>query len=185
MTDKLKGIDTSWSLFLDRDGVINHQKEGGYILTWDDFIFYEGAIAAMRSLASHFKYIFIVTNQRGVGKGLMEEKELQHIHHFMKRAIELADGKIDGIYYCTEMDSPNRKPNPGMAHQAQKDFPDVDFSKSIIAGNSMSDMEFGRNIGATNIFIASTKPEIDREDKRIDAVYNSLEDFAKALQSLR
>lgn len=185
MADKLKNINNTWSPFLDRDGVLNHQKEGSYILSWDEFVFYEGAITAMRLLASHFKYIFIVTNQRGVGKGLMTEKDLQQIHHYMKRAIELADGRIDGIYYCTELESPNRKPNTGMAYQAKNDFPDVDFSKSVMVGNSISDMEFGRNIGATNIFIPTTKPDVGRGDETIDAVYNSLEDFANALQSLR
>lgn len=185
LNNKLKQIDNDWTLFLDRDGVLNHQKEGSYIFTWDEFIFYEGVLTAMKRLATQFKYILIVTNQRGVGKGLMTEKDLQHIHHNMQKSVELAGGRIDGIYYNTELEGPNRKPNPGMALQAQKDLPAIDLSRSVMVGNSMSDMEFGRNIGATNIFIASTNPSIDRTDKNIDAVYNSLEDFATALQSLR
>jgi histidinol-phosphate phosphatase family protein len=185
LKDKLKYIDKSWTLFLDRDGVLNHQKDGSYIFTWEEFIFYDGVLKAMKLFASQFKYIFIVTNQRGVGKGLMTEKELQQIHHNMQKSIELAGGRIDGIYYCTELESPNRKPNPGMALQAQKDFLDVDLTKSIMVGNSMSDMEFGRNIGATTVFVSTTNPSVDKTDSRIDAVYNSLEDFAAALQSLR
>lgn len=178
-------INNYQTLFLDRDGVLNHQKEGSYIFTWDEFVFYDGVLKAMQLFASQFKYIFIVTNQRGVGKGLMTEKELQQIHHNMQISIELAGGRIDGIYYCPELESPCRKPEPGMALQAQKDFPAIDFSKSIMVGNSMSDMEFGRNIGATTVFIASTNPSVDKHDHRIDAVYNSLEDFANYLQSLR
>jgi len=185
LVDKLNDIDTNWSLFLDRDGVLNHQKDGSYILNWDEFIFYDGVLKAMAFFASQFKYIFIVTNQRGVGKGLMEEKDLQHIHSNMQKSIELAGGRIDSIYYCTELDSPNRKPNPGMAYQAQKEFPGADFSKSIMVGNSISDMEFGRNIGATTVFLTTTNPSVTEADERIDAVYNSLEDFAKALQTLR
>jgi D-glycero-D-manno-heptose 1,7-bisphosphate phosphatase len=183
MTDqKIKTADT---LFLDRDGVLNHQKEGSYILTWDEFIFYDGVLKAMQFFASQFKYIFIVTNQRGVGKGLMTEKELQQIHANMQKSIELAGGRIDGIYYCTELESAFRKPAPGMALQAQKDFPDIDFNKSIMVGNSMSDMEFGRNIGAATVFVTTTNPSVDKADERMDAVYNSLENFAAALQSLR
>ncbi len=185
MAGKLHNINNNWTLFLDRDGVLNHQKEGSYIFTWDEFIFYDGVLKAMQFFATQFKYILIVTNQRGVGKGLMTEKELLHIHQNMQKSIELAGGRIDGIYSCPELESPYRKPNPGMALQAQKDFPAIDFSKSIMVGNSMSDMEFGRNIGATNIFIASTNPFVDKQDNRIDAVYNSLEDFADSLQSLR
>lgn len=173
------------TLFLDRDGVINHQKEGSYIFTWDEFVFYDGVLKAMQFFATQFKYIFIVTNQRGVGKELMTEKDLQQIHHNMQKSIELAGGRIDGIYFCPELDSPNRKPNPGMAFQAKKDFPDVDFSKSVMIGNSMSDMEFGRNIGATTIFVTTTNPSIDKTDNRIDAVYDSLPGFANSLQSLR
>jgi D-glycero-D-manno-heptose 1,7-bisphosphate phosphatase len=185
MSDKLKHIDNSWTLFLDRDGVLNHQKEGSYILNPGEFIFYEGVLQAMHFFAPEFKYIFIVTNQRGVGKGLMTEDDLQEIHHTMQTTIELAGGRIDGIYYCTELESNSRKPAPGMALQAQKDFPDVDFNKSIVVGNSMSDMEFGRNIGAATVFVTTTNPTVDHNDRRFDAVYKSLEDFANALQSLR
>lgn len=185
MTGKLQHIDNSWTLFLDRDGVINHQKEHSYIFTWDEFIFLDGVLRSIQYFASQFRYIFIVTNQRGIGKGLMTEKDLQQIHNNMKKSIELAGGRIDGIYHCPELEGHCRKPAPGMALQAQKDFPAIDFTKSVMIGNSMSDMEFGRNIGATTVFVTTTNPLVDRHDSRIDAVYNSLEDFANALQTLR
>jgi D-glycero-D-manno-heptose 1,7-bisphosphate phosphatase len=185
LKDKLTLINNSWTLFLDRDGVLNHQKEGSYVFTWDEFIFYDGVLKAMQFFTTQFKYIFIVTNQRGVGKGLMTEKDLQQIHHNMQKSIELAGGRIDGIYYCTEMESVNRKPNPGMALQAQQDFPGIEFSQSVMVGNSMSDMEFGRNIGATTVFVTTTNPSVNKSSENIDAVYTSLEDFASALQSLR
>lgn len=178
-------IDNNWTLFLDRDGVLNHQKERSYIFTWDEFVFYDGVLQAMQFFATRFKYIFIVTNQRGVGKGLMTEDDLNTIHHHMQKTIEQAGGRIDGIYYCSELESINRKPNPGMAMQAQHEFPDLDFSKSIMVGNSMSDMEFGRNIGATTVFVTTTNPAVDRADKNIDAVYETLADFASNLQSQR
>ncbi len=185
MKNKLPIIYSNWTLFLDRDGVLNHQKEGSYIFTWDEFIFYDGVLQAMQFFATHFKYIFIVTNQRGVGKGLMTVEDLHTIHRNMQTSIELAGGRIDGIYYCPELESINRKPHTGMALQAQKDFPDLDFSKSIMVGNSMSDMEFGRNIGATTVFVSTTNKAADPNDERIDYLYGSLGDFASALQSQR
>lgn len=186
MTEKLKDIGNDWTLFLDRDGVINHQKEGSYIFDWDEFVFYDGVLDALQYLSGQFKYILLVTNQRGVGKQLMTEETLQHIHQMMQQQIAIAGGRIDGIYYCTEADGHHcRKPLPGMAHLAKLDFPGIDFRKSVMVGNSMSDMEFGRNIGATNIFVATTNPLVDRNDTRIDAVYASLPDFVAALQSLR
>jgi D-glycero-D-manno-heptose 1,7-bisphosphate phosphatase len=185
LIDKLKQIDKSWTLFLDRDGVLNHQKEDSYIFSWQEFVFYEGVLEALEFFARQFGYILLVTNQRGIGKGLMTEKDLQHIHHNMQKDIELAGGRLDGIYYCADLEGPCRKPLPGMALQAQKDFPGIDFKRSVMVGNSMSDMEFGRNIGATTVFVTTTNSSIDRADSRVDAVYKSLEDFAAALQSLR
>jgi len=182
---EIRKINNSWTLFLDRDGVLNHQKEGSYIFSRDEFIFYDGVLQAMSFFATQFKYIFIVTNQRGVGKGLMTEEDLHGIHQHMQINIEQSGGRIDGIYHCSELESINRKPNPGMALQAKRDFPDLDLNKSIMVGNSMSDMEFGRNIGATTIFVTTTNPSVNRADKNIDLVYDSLLDFATALQSQR
>lgn len=182
-----KNTDPSWTLFLDRDGVINHQKEGSYILHWDEFVFYDGVLSAMPVFARLFKYVFIITNQRGVGKGLMTEQQLQQIHHNMKEKIEQAGGRIDGIYFCTALDaaSPCRKPNTGMALQAREDYPEIDFSKSIMVGNSYSDMDFGRGIGATTIFVTTTHQTVEKDDERIDAVYGTLQEFAAALSTLR
>lgn len=185
--NQLEKITNGRTLFLDRDGVINHQKEGGYILHWQEFIFYEGVLEAMPTLAAHFNYIFIVTNQRGVGKGLMSEDALHHIHHNMQRSIEQAGGRIDGIYYCpaTTPESPCRKPNTGMALQAKKDFPAIDFHQATMIGNSMSDMEFGKSIGATTVFLTTTQATIDEADTRIDTVCTSLAAFAASLPRLR
>ncbi len=128
-------------------------------------------------------YIFVVTNQKGVGKGLTLLKDLHVIHKNMVQEIESAGGRIDKVYYCPDLEenSPCRKPNTGMALQAKKDFPEIDFSKSIMVGNTLSDMEFGRNIGATTIFLPTTRPEVEHTDARIDAVYPSLFHFAAAL----
>jgi D-glycero-D-manno-heptose 1,7-bisphosphate phosphatase len=105
------------------------------------------------------------------------------IHKNMIAEIENAGGRIDGIYFCPDIDetSPNRKPNPGMGLQAVKDFVDIDLSKAIIVGNTLSDMQFGRNLGIKTIFLPTTRPEVDLTDNRIDAVYPSLIAFAHEL----
>jgi histidinol-phosphate phosphatase family protein len=179
----LNNIDQSWTLFLDRDGVINHEKNKDYIHTWDEFVFYDGVQEAIKSFSTIFKRIIIVTNQKGVGKGLTLLENLTEIHNNMKSSIQLAGGRIDAIYFCPDLDenSPNRKPNPGMGYQAQQDFPEIDFTKSIMVGNTISDMEFGRNIGAITVFLPTTRPEVDHADSRIDLVQNSLIDFSRTL----
>lgn len=176
-------IDNSWTIFLDRDGVINHEKYLDYIHVWEEFRFYDGAIEAMKLLSDVFGKMIIVTNQRGVGKGLTKVEELHRIHHNMSAAVVEAGGKIDAVYYCGDMDnnSPNRKPNPGMGHQAMHQFPDIIPGKSVMVGNTLSDMEFGRNFGSFTVFLPTTRPEVNTNDERIDDVFPSLIQFARHL----
>jgi histidinol-phosphate phosphatase family protein len=178
----LKNIDPSWTLFIDRDGVINHEKHLDYIHTWDEFKFYDGVKEAMEIFSKKFAYIIMITNQRGIAKGLTKLEDLQLIHKNMLQEIEDAGGRIDKIYFCSDMESPNRKPNPGMGLQAIKDFPEIDLSKSIMIGNTLSDMKFGRNLGvAVNIFLPTTLENISPNYKDIDLIFNDLISVAKAL----
>jgi D-glycero-alpha-D-manno-heptose 1-phosphate guanylyltransferase len=182
---ELKDIDKEWTLFLDRDGVINYEKKDDYVRNWHEFKFYEGAKDALKIFAIKFGRIIVVSNQRGVGKGLMTEDDLLDIHQNMQQAVEAAGGRIDGMYYCAAIDSKAiyRKPNPGMAFSAKRDFPEIDPCKSIIAGNKPSDMLFGKNAGMYSVFIATTHPETPFPHPNIDLRFNSLADFAKACLS--
>ena len=180
----LKIIDNSWTLFLDRDGVINFEKNNDYVKSWDEFKFYEESIIALPLLAQKFSTIVITTNQKGVGKGLMSEDDLTFIHQNMVSAINKMGGRIDHIFYCTDLDneSINRKPQPGMALQAKEKFPSIDFSRSIMVGNRTSDMEFGRNAGLHTVFLATTHPETTYPNPLIDYRFNHLLEFANAIQ---
>lgn len=181
----LNSIDNTWSLFLDRDGVLNHDKVGSYIFHTGEFRFYDGVLEAMRIFNGIFANIVIVTNQRGVGKGLMSELALMEIHNKMLQEVEAAGGRIDAIYYATSLDNdhPERKPHPGMAHKAKDEFPDIDFTKSVMVGNNISDMEFARNSGMHAVFLQTTLPDIAPPHPHIDLAYNSLLKFAMALPS--
>jgi HAD superfamily hydrolase (TIGR01662 family) len=111
----------------------------------------------------------------------MSVDDLATIHQNMLQTIEAAGGRVDKIYYCSDLEdsSPNRKPNPGMAYQAKADFEKIDFSKSIMVGNKLSDMGFGRNAGIPTVFLATTNPETPFPHPSIDARFNSLIEFAK------
>jgi D-glycero-D-manno-heptose 1,7-bisphosphate phosphatase len=180
---EVKNINKSWTLFLDRDGVINHEKHKDYIHTWDEFVFYEGVKEATKIFDGIFGNIIVVTNQKGVGKGVTRAEDLAVIHHNMIAAIAAAGGRIDKVYFCADLDdnSPNRKPNPGMGLQAKKDFNSIDFTKAIMVGNTISDMQFGRNLGVKTVFLPTTRPEVDITDGRIDVVCSSLYEFAALL----
>jgi D-glycero-alpha-D-manno-heptose 1-phosphate guanylyltransferase len=179
----LNAIDKRWTLFIDRDGVINHEKKDEYILNWSEFRFYDRVKEAIKNLSQKFGRIIVISNQRGVGRQLMGEDDLLDIHKKMQAAIETAGGRIDHIYYCTGTDSKHicRKPNPGMAFLAKRDIPSIDFSRSIMIGNKPSDMLFGRYAGIYTVFVRTTNPNQPFPHADIDLVFDSLPDFAKAL----
>ncbi len=155
--DDLK-IDRSWTLFLDRDGVINKRLIDDYVKNIGEFEFLPGTEKAIARFSKIFGKIFIVTNQRGIARGLMSVKDLEVINGFMLKKIEEAGGKIDKVYFCPHDRDENcgcRKPSPGMAFKARQEFPGIDFSKSIMVGDTDSDIEFGKNAGMITVKITS------------------------------
>lgn len=176
-------IDRGWTLFLDRDGVINHEVVGTYITDWKDFDFYKGSLEAISQLSDIFGKIVVVTNQRGVGRGLMTVDELKGIHRNMVTSINEAGGSIDKIYACTaiEDDDHNRKPNTGMAAQAREDFPEIDFHRSIMVGNNISDMEFGKRMGMHTVFLTTTHEPLELPNDLVDEQYPSLTHWVENL----
>lgn len=148
-------------LFLDRDGVLNRQITGDYVRSWAQWEWLPGVREQIAAWSKQYKRIFLVSNQQGVGKGLMSEADLQDIHRHMLADIEASGGRLDGIYVCTDLadtGSPNRKPAIGMALQAQREFPEVDFHRSVMVGDSLSDMLFARNAQMRAIYLSKNNP---------------------------
>ena len=176
-------IDSNWALFLDRDGVINRRISGGYVCDWEEFEFQHGVLDAMAMLNSRFLRIFVVSNQQGIGKGLMTESDLAHIHDRMYESVRESGGRIDAIYYCPALaqeDTFRRKPGPGMALQAKNEFPEISFSRSIMVGDSASDMEFGYRLGMKTIWIENEENG-DPPAEMTSAVFPSLFHFALSI----
>ncbi|MEO1437148.1 MAG: HAD-IIIA family hydrolase [Bacteroidota bacterium] len=162
-------IDQTWTLFLDRDGVINHRIPGAYVRRPSEFKFLPGVKGALAAFTNQFSKILIVTNQQGVGKGLMTQKDLDTVHHYLKHEVGTHGGRLDGIYACTGLASDNppcRKPNPGMGAQAKADFPEIDFKCSIMVGDSLTDILFGQKLGMKTVFLRGKL----EDEARIDAV---------------
>ncbi len=160
-------------LFLDRDGVINKRKVGGYIQHWDEFEILPGVLEAISIFSKHFDRVVIVTNQQGIGKGLMSEEALNEIHKNFGRLVEESGGRIDAFYFCpmlkTEIDN-CRKPGIQMALKAQSDFPEIDLNKSIMIGDTASDMKFAKNANMSAILLQnehSSKDEFELCDTSI------------------
>lgn len=149
------------TLLLDRDGTINVHLLDDYVKRWADFEFIPDVLEAMPKLARHFKHIFIVTNQRGVGKGVMTEADLANIHKRMVEEIEKAGGRIDGIYYCTALSDEDvrRKPGRGMWEDILRDYPEVVAERTLMVGDGDVDKEFARNCGIAFCKVDSMKKE--------------------------
>jgi D-glycero-D-manno-heptose 1,7-bisphosphate phosphatase len=177
-------IDPSWALFLDRDGVINRRIEDGYVTRWDEFDFLPGVLEALKALSRAFGRIIIVSNQQGIGKGIMTGEDVERIHDSMIRQIEGARGRIDLVLYSPhlkEEGSPMRKPEIGMALEAKKKFPEIDFGRSVMAGDSGSDMLFGRNAGMKTVLISNDLRRVEQFPGLYDLVFPDLISFSKGL----
>lgn len=175
-------IDKSWTLFLDRDGVINRKLDKDYVKSLNEFEFIPGALDSIVSLSNFFGRLIIVTNQQGIGKGVMTEEDLNQIHSFLLEKVRKMGGNIDAIYHAPQLEeegSPMRKPGIGMSLQAKKDFPEIDFTKSIIIGDSKKDLEFGKRANMISVLI-NDKSANKVEDYSIESLF----DFNELLTSI-
>jgi len=174
------------ALFLDRDGVINKRLPGDYVSTLEEFQFCEGSLAALKELSLLFSPIVVVTNQAGIGKGLMTTDQLMRIHAYMLQQITEAGGRIERVYFCpnrSEDAADCRKPNIGMGLQAKKEFPMLQFNTAWIVGDSISDMEFGQRLGMKTALVEGKEEELALQKQwRTDWKGDSLWDFSQFIK---
>lgn len=143
------------ALFLDRDGVINVEKD--YLYKKEDFEFIDGIIDLCKYYISNGYIICIITNQSGIARGYYTENDFLNLTAWMCNEFKSRDIKINKVYYCPHHPSITgecscRKPNSGMLLQAQNDF-DIDLSKSIIIGDKERDIQAGLNIGVMKSYL--------------------------------
>ena len=145
--------------FLDRDGVINEAPGGnGYVAAWEQFHLIDGALDALRALKSKGYRLVVVTNQQGIGKGLVDIAALEAIHRNLCACCARHGAALDGVFFCPHLASDGcdcRKPRPGLIHQAIRDLAlDVDFGGSWLIGDSPRDIEAGAAAGLNTLLIA-------------------------------
>lgn len=182
MSVKDWGIDRTWTLFLDRDGVINERIWGDYIKSLDEFEFRKDAPEALAGLSRFFHLIVVVTNQQGIGKGLMSERNLLEIHNYMCDHVFKTGGKIDKCFFAPNLKGAEddiRKPSPEMAYMAKAEYPQIDFSRSVMVGDADTDIQFGKNLGMKTVRILT---EVEPVNIEADLAVNSLIEFLNILR---
>ena len=168
------------AFFFDRDGIINKRKIGGYITTKKQFIFEDDFFDVFQKIVEQGFITFVITNQQGVGKGLMNETDLNDIHLMMQETIyEKTGSQFDGIYYCSDLagsESFRRKPNPGMIIEAVEEF-NIDVSNSWMIGDSPTDVQAGKSAGCKTILIGDYPQDLPDTD----LIYTTLKQFLVSL----
>jgi len=149
----------SEAIFLDRDGVINRKAaEGSYVRTWQEFEFLPGAIEALRRLTGPGRpSLIVVTNQRGIARGLVTRAAVDDIHQRMATELRAAGAVIARILVCPHEKGmcACRKPGIGMFLEAQREDPLLVLEESAVVGDSLADLEAGNRLGARTFLVAS------------------------------
>jgi len=176
-------IDT---VFLDRDGVINEKMpEGKYVGSLGDFKILPGAVEAIARLHGAGIRVIVVSNQRGVALGYYSDADVMAIHDELRTKVQRVGGQIDGFYFCphdkNECDC--RKPKVGMFEQAKREFPAISAERSVMIGDSLSDMEFGAAAGMATIFVrGSQHTQKPGADRAATAAQRSCDSLAEAVE---
>ncbi len=180
------------TVFLDRDGVINRKlPEGEYVSSWERFELLPGVLEAMQALKAAGLRVVVVTNQRGVALGRYSTADVEAIHARLQALLteggrsagavgQAGQAGVDAFYYCPhdKRMCRCRKPLPGMFEQAQAQFPRIAAERSVMVGDSLSDIEFGRAVGMRTIFVrgdaAHRKPGWEQGEAMADAAAEDL-----------
>jgi D-glycero-D-manno-heptose 1,7-bisphosphate phosphatase len=175
-------------VFLDRDGVINLKSpEGKYIGHWDHFHFLPGVEEAIAALNRSGRTVIVVTNQRGVALGYYTKADVDAIHEALQKHLAQHAARIDAFYFCPhdKNECNCRKPKTGLFEEAFQDFPGASATNSIVIGDSLSDIQAARNLGAPSIFIQgdpdTQKPGEEQARSLAGAVSASLVEAVKLL----
>ena len=126
----------------------------------------------------------MVSNQQGIGKGIMTSDELTDIHSRLIEDVKTQGGRIDAVYFSPHLAKVGafiRKPNVGMGLKARKEFPSIHFRESVMVGDSLSDMLFGRRLGMKTVFLSENKSDLRKGHKLIDFAFPDLPTFTNSL----
>ena len=173
------------AVFLDRDGTLNVKApEGDYVKGPDELELLPGAAAAVAELNSARIPVLLVTNQRGIALGRMTASDVDRVHERLALRLGEAGGRLDGIYICPH-DSGTcdcRKPLPGLFLQAAADHPEIDLSRAVMVGDSLSDVQAAAAAGVRGYLVGPAAAETARAARAAGGpVEDAVDDLATAV----
>lgn len=153
------------AVFLDRDGVINEvlTERVKFVNKPKDLYFLPNVPEAIKKLNEHFDYIFVVTNQGGVGLGFMKETQLQKIHEYMIQELKKKGAIIHDVAYCPHKPKAGcecRKPGSKMIEDLALKY-HVDLSQSYMVGDTDTDIQAGKKVGTKTVYLGNSDPLAD------------------------
>ena len=170
-------------IFLDRDGTLNVDK--GFVHRVQDWEFTERAPEALRDLREAGYAIALVTNQSGIGRGYFTLDDVQILHEYVQQRLAQHGVRLDAIAVCPHAPDgscPCRKPRTGMARQIEAQLPEpIAYHRSWVIGDKLSDLEFGRALGAQVALLRSPYWDEDQLQDTPALFANSLYESAQAI----
>ncbi|MEA2050813.1 MAG: D-glycero-beta-D-manno-heptose 1,7-bisphosphate 7-phosphatase [Campylobacterota bacterium] len=168
-------------VFLDRDGVINIEKD--YLYKIEDFEFIDGVFESLKYLQNLNYKLIIVTNQSGIGRGYYSIKDFNTLTKWMLDEFEKRDIKIDNVYFCPHTPDTKcecRKPKIGMIKQSSKLF-DIDYENSWLIGDKDSDIQMAINANISNTIQVKSGHKFDEQSSKAKFILNSIKDIPKVI----
>jgi len=169
-------------VILDRDGTINHDSDQ-HIKSPAEWMPIKGSVEAIARLTQNGWRVVVATNQSGIGRGLFDMATLNAIHDTMHRAVHLAGGRIDAIFFCPHAGDSNcecRKPKPGMLLEIAKRM-NVELEGVPMVGDSLRDLQAATAAGARPVLVLTGKGRKTRDAGGLPAgtaIYPDLAAFA-------
>lgn len=182
-----RGIDT---VFLDRDGTINTRLVGEWIVRPEQFELMAGAGEALAKMQRAGMRLVVVTNQRGIELGLFTEEDLARVHERMAGLLARFGVRLDAVYFSTPAKCPRTKPEAGMLFDAQRDFPGIEFARSVMIGDAVRDIQAGAKAGCRTVLIASgdhgeeVLQEAEEKGVRPDRIVRSISEAADVVLAI-
>ena len=176
----MTGLDIP-TVFLDRDGTLN--PDSGYLSSVDQFRFYKHTLDVLSELANHGLQFVVVTNQSGIGRGIIPHTALEEIHNYIRHSFEKRGIPLLDIYYCPHKPDDGcecRKPKPGLFKHAADEH-SICLETSYIIGDSFRDIEAGKQLGMTTVLVRtgdgrSSEKLLREKGITVDYIGNNLKD---------